>query len=223
MRPVRRPFVRGLITAAVASALALAGVSAAAAAPPPSGEPVPLTIIPLEDVIIDKVIGGPAAGQQGEIVLHVSGTNGLEQDIVIPAGATGSVSTVLKDVPADTVLTITEPQTGSGASLAVEVTGLGEVTVQWQGENRFTVTDEYTPVGAVVPPPVEPEGPGVPVDPQAPIDPEKPTSGGGVDALGLAETGSSPAAAFGALAAAATLVAAGVVLHVRGVRRGAVE
>ena len=50
-------------------------------------------------LVVTKTITGSAAGQQGEVVLHVSCDNGLEQDIIIPAGATGDTSTTI-DGPA---------------------------------------------------------------------------------------------------------------------------
>lgn len=133
---------------------------------------------------IDKNILGDAAGGHDEIVLHVSASDGYEQDIRIPAGVTGQVQTVIGPFAVGTVVTVTEPQNGANATVTVETEGLGEVVIQ-RGENSITIDNAYEPVPTVDPDPEpEPEQP-APVDPVDPVTPTDPPQSGGLAATGL--------------------------------------
>ena len=94
-------------------------------------------------LVVTKTITGSAAGEQGEVVLHVSCDNGLEQDITIPAGATGDTSTTIDDLPAGTTCTVTETTDGSTSYVYVTITGLGSVAVFAGGLAAIDVTDRY--------------------------------------------------------------------------------
>jgi hypothetical protein len=107
-------------------------------------------------LVVTKTIAGSAAGQRGPVTLHVSCTNGLEQDIVIPAGATGDTATTIDGLPAGTVCTVTEPANGSSSTVVVTVTGLGAATVTAGSVAVAHVTDTYqspaAPEAAPIPP-----------------------------------------------------------------------
>jgi hypothetical protein len=122
---------------------------------------------------VTKTITGSAAGQRGEVVLHVSCDNGLEQDIIIPAGATGDTSTTIDDLPAGTVCTVTETSDGSTTTVTVAITGLGSVVVPAGGVATIDVTDGYQVQAPAVAPinPVQP-GAGYPVQPSYPVHPD---------------------------------------------------
>ena len=124
-------------------------------------------------LVVTKTITGSAAGQQGEVVLHVSCDNGLEQDIIIPAGATGDTSTTIDDLPAGTVCTVTETSDGSTTTVTVAITGLGSVVVPAGGVATIDVTDGYQVQAPAVAPinPVQP-GAGYPVQPSYPVHPD---------------------------------------------------
>ena len=104
-------------------------------------------------LVVNKTVTGSAAGQQGEVVLHVSCDNGLEQDITIPTGATGDTSTTIEDLPAGTICTVTETTDGSNSSIRVTITGLGSAAASADGLASIHVTDSYEsqPIAAVIP------------------------------------------------------------------------
>jgi hypothetical protein len=94
--------------------------------------------------VVTKTIAGSAAGQRGDVVLHVSCDNGLEQDITIPAEATGDTSTTIGDLPAGTVCTVTETSDGSSSTVTVTVDGAGSPVTIPAGEDTVVhVTDRY--------------------------------------------------------------------------------
>ena len=66
-------------------------------------------------LIVHKTIDGPAAGQQGEIVIEVSCDGNALEDFVIPAGTTGPQSKDYQDLPAGSQCTVTETADGSTA------------------------------------------------------------------------------------------------------------
>ena len=94
--------------------------------------------------MVNKTIAGSAAGQQGAVVLHVSCDNGLEQDITIPAGATGDTSTTIEGLPAGTVCTVTETSDGSSSTVTVTVDGAGSPATIPAGDDTVVhITDTY--------------------------------------------------------------------------------
>jgi len=70
-------------------------------------------------LVVTKTIAGSAAGQQGDVVISVSCTSGLNQDITVATGATGATATTVDGLPAGTVctvtVTVTVTETASGA------------------------------------------------------------------------------------------------------------
>ena len=99
-------------------------------------------------LVVRKSIAGEAAGAQGEIVISVVCTSGgdtvLNETITIPANATDVEPTEYGNLPAGASCTVTEPTTGETASVAVETTGTGTVTVPGAGSIEAAVTNTYT-------------------------------------------------------------------------------
>lgn len=108
----------------------------------------------LGTLTITKAVAGTSAGQQSAATLHVSCTNGLEQDIAVPAGLTQPLVTTIEDIPVGTVCTVTEPVDGSRGTILVTPSGLGEVTIA-EDANALTVTNtvtlELAPTGGSLP------------------------------------------------------------------------
>ena len=127
-------------------------------------------------LVVTKTIAGSAAGQQGAVVLHVSCDNGLEQDITIPAGATGDTSTTIEGLPAGTVCTVTETSDGSSSTVRVTITGLGSAAIHAGGLATIHVTDRYEAHAVPAMMPVNPMQPdtGYPVQPDTgyPVQPD---------------------------------------------------
>jgi hypothetical protein len=114
---------------------------------PVEAEPILNTYEPAPgSLVVTKTITGSAAGQQGDVTLHVSCDNGLEQDIVIPAGATGDTSTTIDDLPAGTVCTVTETADGSTSTAVVTIDSTGSpATIAPGADTGVQVTDTYQP------------------------------------------------------------------------------
>jgi len=97
-------------------------------------------------LVVTKTIAGSAAGQQGDVVINVSCTNGLNQDITVPAGATGASATTVDGLPAGTVCTVTE--TANGATATTSVTTVGspnQVEIPAGDAAAVPITNTYEP------------------------------------------------------------------------------
>ena len=68
---------------------------------------------------VSKSIDGPAAGQQGEIVIQVVCNEVPLADFVIPAGATGSSSTTYTGIETPATCTVTETTDGGSSTISV--------------------------------------------------------------------------------------------------------
>lgn len=97
-------------------------------------------------LVVTKTITGTAAGQQGPVVLHVSCTSGLEQDISIPAQATGDTVHRFDGIPAGSTCSVRESSDGATATVDVEVTAAADVTITPGAQASAHVTDTYTEV-----------------------------------------------------------------------------
>jgi len=97
-------------------------------------------------VVVNKTIAGPGAGQQDDVLLRVTSDTGLDRTILIPAGTTEPVATVIGGLPLGTVVTVTEPIMGANAAVSVAVTGLGTQVVTAGDTAVFDITNTYTPV-----------------------------------------------------------------------------
>ena len=69
---------------------------------------------------VNKLIAGPAAGDQGQVKISVSCGGAALADFVIPAGPTQPISKTYDDIPAGSTCTIDE--TVNGATSTVSVT-----------------------------------------------------------------------------------------------------
>ncbi len=108
-------------------------------------------------LVVTKTIDGPAAGSQGQVVIHVVCDDGVPRpDFVIPAGApAGSRFRIYRNIPAGTVCAVIETSNGSVAGTDVVVTGDGqEVTIPAGGRDNVHITDTYN----AAPPPVPGSG-----------------------------------------------------------------
>ena len=106
-------------------------------------------------LVVTKTIDGPAAGSQGQVVIHVVCDDGVARpDFVIPAGApAGSRFRIYRNIPAATVCAVIETSNGSVAGTDVVVTGDGqEVTIPAGGRDNVHITDTYN----AAPPPALP-------------------------------------------------------------------
>jgi len=95
---------------------------------------------------VDKLIAGPAAGQQGEVTIHaVCDGTPRSPDFVIPAGSpAGAYSHIFTGIPAGSSCTVTETTDGSTSTVTVTVTGSGQtVTVPAGGTATASLTDTY--------------------------------------------------------------------------------
>ena len=105
-------------------------------------------------LVVTKTIAGPAAGSQGQVVIHVVCDDGVTRpDFVIPAGApAGSRFRVYRNIPAGTVCAVVETSNGSVAGTDVVVTGDGqEVTIPAGGRDNVHITDTYDTAPPVAP------------------------------------------------------------------------
>lgn len=142
---------------------------------PVQAQPITDTYDPIPgSLIVTKTIAGSAAGQQGPILVRVSCANGLQQDIAIPAGATGDTVTTITGIPAGTTCTISEPVSGATSAVGVVLTPAGAVTIPAGGQvaarlvNTITAVPPPAPVTPVTPDPgpaLANTGPSVPLAP----------------------------------------------------------
>ena len=101
-----------------------------------------------------KTIGGPAAGQQGEVTIHTE-CNGtaLTPDLVIPAGApAGDRSHIYSNIPTPANCVATETNDGATSTLSALVEGSGQtVSVPAGGAGAAHVSDTYSrPSGSLL-------------------------------------------------------------------------
>ena len=97
-----------------------------------------------------KSIAGPAAGQQGKVVIHtVCNGIALTPDFVIPAGAPEGVrSHIYSDVATPASCVVTETADGSTSSVMVDVVGSpGTTTIAPGGAGAVHITDNYRGTG----------------------------------------------------------------------------
>ena len=97
-------------------------------------------------LVVSKTIAGPAAGQQGQVMISVTCDGTPQPDFVIPAGtAAGTVSQTYSNLPAGSQCTVTETQDGSSSTVSVAVTGDGQqVTIPAGGTASVGITDTYS-------------------------------------------------------------------------------
>ncbi|MBV9363568.1 MAG: hypothetical protein JOY89_04980, partial [Solirubrobacterales bacterium] len=94
---------------------------------------------------VTKLITGPEAGHQGEIIIQAV-CNGIHQvpDFVIPAGTVGPIEThVFPNIPTPATCVVTETSDGSSSTISVDVTGSpATVKVRPGGSGQATITDD---------------------------------------------------------------------------------
>ncbi len=175
-------------------------------------------------LVVTKTIAGSAAGQQGEVVINVSCSNGLNQDIVIPAGTTGDTSQTFDGLPAGTECTLTETADGVTVGTSVStVIGTDPIVIPAGIRVGVSLTNTYSPVPPVTTTPTAPTtttGSTVTTvttatEPLAPTTPSTPSGGGNE----LPDTGLS-AELFTAGLIGALFVGVGAILLLAGRRRG---
>ena len=102
-------------------------------------------------LIVHKTIDGPAAGQQGEIVIEVSCDGTALEDFVIPARTTAPQSKDYTDLPAGSKCSVLETADGSTGTVAVAKKGSGTVvTIPAGAEATVDLTDTYESGALVV-------------------------------------------------------------------------
>ena len=114
---------------------------------------------PSGSLVVSKTIAGPAAGSQGQVVIHVTCDDGVRRgDLIIPAGTpAGTKSRRYRHIAAGTKCTIIETSNGSVVGTDVVVTGDGqEVTILADESKTVDITDTYSAVPSPGPGP----GPG---------------------------------------------------------------
>lgn len=97
-------------------------------------------------LLVRKTIAGPAAGQQGQVVIHtVCDGTALSPDVVIPAGTPAGDETMQYDqIPAPATCTVTETADGHTSTVSVVVTGSGQDVAVAPGEiAEADVSDTY--------------------------------------------------------------------------------
>jgi hypothetical protein len=107
---------------------------------------VTATFQPFGKLVVKKTIGGPAAGHQGKVVIHVDCDDGVTRpDFVIPAGApTGTTSRIYRHIVAGTKCLVTETANGSTRATTVVVTGNGQEPTISEGETQTVeIKDTY--------------------------------------------------------------------------------
>ena len=92
-----------------------------------------------------KTIAGPAAGEQGEIILDIDCGTALTETFTIPAGSTaGDYEQTYTDIPADTECTVTETESGASAEVLVATGDPVTVTVPAGGTVDAELTNTVT-------------------------------------------------------------------------------
>lgn len=106
---------------------------------------------------VTKTIAGAAAGKQGRVVVHVECDDAVDRpDLVIAAGATGTLSRTYEDITEGTRCTVTETADGTGGTTAVDVVVAGvprNVTIDAGRTTTVAVTDTYSLVDVPIPAP----------------------------------------------------------------------
>ncbi|MBD7994537.1 Cys-Gln thioester bond-forming surface protein [Arthrobacter sp. Sa2CUA1] len=96
---------------------------------------------------VSKTITGAAAGAQTEVRISVVCTAGgatvLEDTVLIPAGATGSVTTEFPELPAGSDCSVTETANGSTASISATAAGGGRVIIPAGGAVESPLNNAY--------------------------------------------------------------------------------
>ena len=97
-------------------------------------------------LVVTKVVAGPAAGSQGDVVVEVSCTDGTSDTLTVPAGTpAGTTALPALTVPFGTKCAVAE--TATGATDAVDVDNFafdpGNV-VAVDGPTTIAVTNTYT-------------------------------------------------------------------------------
>ncbi|MCQ2001862.1 thioester domain-containing protein [Arthrobacter zhaoxinii] len=93
---------------------------------------------------VTKSIAGPAAGNQGAVVITIDCGADNQFTFNVDAGATGTQSQTFNDIPAGSTCTVAEPTDGSNESVAVSTILPGAVTIVSGTTASATVTDTYT-------------------------------------------------------------------------------
>lgn len=105
--------------------------------------------LPGGSLVVQKTIAGPAAGSEGQIVIHLDCDDGVaRRDFIIPAGTSaGTTTRTYRHILAGTTCTVIETSNGAVVGTDVVVTGDGqEVTIPAGGRETVDVTDTYTAV-----------------------------------------------------------------------------
>ncbi len=96
-------------------------------------------------LIVNKTITGPAAGQQGEVIVHtVCNPAADTPDLVVPVGADPGTYTRMYQVAAGATCTVTETADGSSNTVNVVTTIDGSPVTITAGGATVDVTDTYT-------------------------------------------------------------------------------
>ncbi|MCC9176004.1 thioester domain-containing protein [Arthrobacter sp. zg-Y179] len=93
---------------------------------------------------VTKTIAGPAAGNQGAVVINIDCGTGSQFTFTIEAEATGTPSQTFDDIPAGSTCTVTEPTPGTNDSVQVSTILPGAVTIVSGTTATAAVTDTYT-------------------------------------------------------------------------------
>jgi TQXA domain-containing protein len=92
---------------------------------------------------VTKAITGPAAGQQGPVVIHTVCNGAPLPDFTIPAGATGNQSFTYSGVPAGNC-TVSETTAGATSTVSAVVSGSPQTTtIPPGGTGAAVITDTY--------------------------------------------------------------------------------
>jgi uncharacterized repeat protein (TIGR01451 family) len=99
---------------------------------------------------VSKLIGGPASGRQGQVIVHVACTRGTTSTFsgafpIAAGSAAGRYTHTFDNIPAGSTCTVTEPTDGATTAVTVTTTGVPQtVRVPAAGaEHASTITDIY--------------------------------------------------------------------------------
>jgi hypothetical protein len=117
--------------------------------------PVVATLTATDQVVVDcrgsltvtKTINGPAAGQQGQVVIRTQcdGVT-LSPDLVIPDGETSPATITYTNLTAGQQCTASEIEDGSSATVAVATVGVNQtMTISPGADDTLPITDTFTP------------------------------------------------------------------------------
>ena len=96
---------------------------------------------------VTKTIAGPAAGSQGQVVIHTVCNGAALPDFVIAAGtAAGNQSQIYSDIPAPADCVVTETTDGQTSTVSVVVTGSPQTpaTIPGGGAGAAHISDTYS-------------------------------------------------------------------------------